>query len=308
MAAQKFTRNKDYTSDAANNTGGRSSIDAAGLDGELDEVKSVTDNHADKLDVLLRDDEQMQDDILQGHEFSGNALAFLSAFLATATSVLNWRGAWLTLTDYNTGDLVHESGNSYVCLVPHTSGVFATDLSASRWSLFAAKGVDGAPGSVGLGTPITNYMVTWNGSAFTWVQVTTLHAPTLAPVNNATLTGVTGLPDVNIAGRLNFTTETVAFSAAGNTFNFDTQFIKRVTMTANYTGACSASNITQGDVMEVHFTNNGGGDYALLWDANWRWMGYAPTILPSGKKAVLSLRAPTGSAATDIVALWSVEP
>jgi hypothetical protein len=54
-----------------------------------------------------------------------------------------WQGAWLTATAYDTGDLVRESGSTYICLVAHTSGTFSTDLSANRWEIFAQKGAAG---------------------------------------------------------------------------------------------------------------------------------------------------------------------
>lgn len=41
--------------------------------------------------------------------------------------------AWLTLTDYEIGDFVTESGTSYYCIEAHTSGTFSTDLAADKW-------------------------------------------------------------------------------------------------------------------------------------------------------------------------------
>jgi hypothetical protein len=55
-----------------------------------------------------------------------------------------WRGNWTGSTVYNTGDRVHQGGNAYIALSTHTSnGTFGTDLSAGRWQLYAAKGIDG---------------------------------------------------------------------------------------------------------------------------------------------------------------------
>jgi hypothetical protein len=51
--------------------------------------------------------------------------------------------AWLTATAYVSGppaSVVVQAGETYVCLVSHTSGVFATDLAASKWLKVAAKG------------------------------------------------------------------------------------------------------------------------------------------------------------------------
>lgn len=43
--------------------------------------------------------------------------------------------AWVTATDYSVDDLVTNGGNTYRCLVAHTSGTFATDLAALKWVL-----------------------------------------------------------------------------------------------------------------------------------------------------------------------------
>lgn len=43
--------------------------------------------------------------------------------------------AWLTSTAYLVGQQVTQGGLTYICLVAHTSGTFATDLAASDWQL-----------------------------------------------------------------------------------------------------------------------------------------------------------------------------
>lgn len=47
--------------------------------------------------------------------------------------------AWGTATPYALGDLVVESNKIYYCLVNHTSGTFATDLSAGNWLLIETE-------------------------------------------------------------------------------------------------------------------------------------------------------------------------
>ena len=42
---------------------------------------------------------------------------------------------WVTSTSYVINDKVQESGLVYRCILAHTSGTFATDLAASRWTL-----------------------------------------------------------------------------------------------------------------------------------------------------------------------------
>lgn len=62
---------------------------------------------------------------------------------------LIWEGPWLTATAYQVDDLVSINGNSYICIVAHTSGTFATDLAAAKWQLVAQKGDTGATGATG---------------------------------------------------------------------------------------------------------------------------------------------------------------
>ncbi|MET4247570.1 hypothetical protein [Bradyrhizobium sp. LA6.7] len=48
--------------------------------------------------------------------------------------------AWATATAYTAtapSSTVVQSGSTYVCIVPHTSGTFATDLAAGKWQLVA---------------------------------------------------------------------------------------------------------------------------------------------------------------------------
>lgn len=55
--------------------------------------------------------------------------------------------AWVTATPYSIGPpaaVVTFNGNTYVALVSHTSGTFATDLAAGKWLLVAQRGQDGS--------------------------------------------------------------------------------------------------------------------------------------------------------------------
>ena len=53
-------------------------------------------------------------------------------------SQTNPRGAWLTATSYLLKDLTVEAGIIYICTLPNTSGVFATDLAAGKWAIHQA--------------------------------------------------------------------------------------------------------------------------------------------------------------------------
>lgn len=71
---------------------------------------------------------------------------------ATGPAAWSAPAAWLTATAYVAGppaSVVTQGGETYVCLIAHTSGTFATDLAASKWLKVAAKGDTGATGATG---------------------------------------------------------------------------------------------------------------------------------------------------------------
>jgi len=62
------------------------------------------------------------------------------------TPTFTFANAWLTTTAYAVGNYVTESAKTYKCLVAHTSGTFATDLSAGKWTEEARAPWDGTNG------------------------------------------------------------------------------------------------------------------------------------------------------------------
>lgn len=50
-------------------------------------------------------------------------------------AAIDVKGAWATTTAYVVKDAVKESGTWYICIEAHTSGTFATDLAAGKWSI-----------------------------------------------------------------------------------------------------------------------------------------------------------------------------
>lgn len=75
-----------------------------------------------------------------------NAAVSAAEAEASAAIVADWsyEGSWITSKNYKKNNIVTQSGNSYICLVDHTSSVFSTDLIANKWQLFAEKGAAGA--------------------------------------------------------------------------------------------------------------------------------------------------------------------
>jgi len=47
-----------------------------------------------------------------------------------------WKGEWVTSTAYVVNDTVEYNGSGYICIVAHTSGTFATDLTNGKWEMF----------------------------------------------------------------------------------------------------------------------------------------------------------------------------
>lgn len=70
----------------------------------------------------------------------GRDISTLAAVIADIATFIP-RGNWVTATNYALKDLVVEAGVVYVVVVPHVSGVFATDLAAGKLAIYqgAAK-------------------------------------------------------------------------------------------------------------------------------------------------------------------------
>jgi microcystin-dependent protein len=73
-----------------------------------------------------------------------SAASSANTAVAASATMLTPAGNWLTATLYTVGKVVADSGNSYGCLVQHTSGTLATDIAAGKWMVIAAKGTSGA--------------------------------------------------------------------------------------------------------------------------------------------------------------------
>lgn len=143
-------------------------------------------------------------------------------FWALVTLGMTWKGQWVTATAYQLGDLVFQAGSTYICKVDHTSNVFATDLTAVKWELFAQEGTPG-PGSGDVNGPaasVDNRVVQFDGitgkllkdsgillaalallasPAFTGVPV----APTAAPGTNTTQLATTAFIEAAIVALIN---------------------------------------------------------------------------------------------------------
>lgn len=121
--------------------------------GNQEEIKGLTDGATIVFDATLGrmrpgPTETHIADAQQSADAAADAAADAVAAATLAVSAKQNlydanRGAWATATAYARGELALESGTTYLCLVNHTSGVFATDVGAGRWQVFAQKGNTG---------------------------------------------------------------------------------------------------------------------------------------------------------------------
>lgn len=124
----------DFSDDESNQVLGRSSILTASLDAELAAIAASISGIRTNLALLQRDDEGLQDQIVEPWCLSTGALALISAGTFTLA------GVWTTATAYTVGQIVDVQHVAYVCIEAHTSGTFTTDLTASKWSRLSALG------------------------------------------------------------------------------------------------------------------------------------------------------------------------
>lgn len=112
------------------------------LDSEFDSVAVSVNAIIANLAIIQRDDTKLAN-------LSVHAQALSAEAIAVFNSSLTPRGSWITATAYAVNDIVLNGTKTYVCLVAHTSGTFATDLAAAKWMVivdntstvsFAAKG------------------------------------------------------------------------------------------------------------------------------------------------------------------------
>jgi len=91
----------------------------------------TTTKYADRKARLVPFSFSKDDDLIEievGHEY-------FRFFLNQAPVAPPTPSAWVTATPYAVNDYVTEGGNSYRCLIAHTSGTFSTDLAAENWEI-----------------------------------------------------------------------------------------------------------------------------------------------------------------------------
>jgi hypothetical protein len=133
---------------------GNNSFPGTQLDADLAGLQATIDNVEAFLQLAIRSDGALNNGIVT---FDSLSAVLQSNGLAGANS-------WATGIGYLAGVPVYQAGGLYRCLIPHTSGVFATDLAAGDWLLLVQLPAGnsfrqgaGAPGA-GLGTDGDSYL------------------------------------------------------------------------------------------------------------------------------------------------------
>lgn len=98
---------------------------------ELNRCFRFTDGTPAEADFQLSENAAARAGKVLGFDSSGDPSLLSGTF--------TFRGAWQTATQYSVNDVVvgpaANNSSLYICTVGHTSGTFATDLSASRWTV-----------------------------------------------------------------------------------------------------------------------------------------------------------------------------
>lgn len=120
----QYNRQGSFTGLAAQNPG--LPYTGVDLDAEFNSVKITLDEVLANIALIQRDDGDL-----------ANGVVGVDQLEPALLTGLNPAEPWLTSQEYETVDTVTQSNILYVCAVDHTSGVFATDLAASKWSQLA---------------------------------------------------------------------------------------------------------------------------------------------------------------------------
>lgn len=219
------------------------------------------------------------------------AAASAQVALDKENSMLRGRGQWVTATAYAPSDLSYQLGSQYECIEAHTSGVFATDLAANKWRLFAAQPAAGAGtgdmlksellsglsnypqarANMGLGALATLGLLPFSGfdPATIISDVEGLAANKVAnavPVAKAVTDYVDGRP-----GPVWLATKTASDSVALNFTEFNNAVYRRYLF--HFEGVLP---VVSGVALRMRFSTNGGASYGSGGSA-YRWSYWGST-------------------------------
>lgn len=231
------------------------------LDAELVDIETNLQGLNTNIALLQRDDGELANEVVGVAALDSAVLALIASESFTV------RGSWATTTVYALGDIVENTAVAYLCLIAHTSGTFATDLTAVKW-------VD-ITGSFSLGDTLTS-IENLTGAAdrsiyFTGTDIAALYTLTAAgrallddatadaqlTTLGGTVTGIAlfkaataaaarstaGVPAIagdNLTGGLNDKSSTVASATSPDIFATTVGGIVNYTGTATCTGFTAA--------------------------------------------------------------------
>lgn len=124
--AQPTTYNRVYSFSSFQAASPSAPLPASQVDAELNAIKQTLDELLANLELIQRDDGEL-----------ANAVVGQEQLASSVTIGVAEPTAWVTLTDYAVSDTVFEAYKFYICATAHTSGTFATDLAAEKWTLVA---------------------------------------------------------------------------------------------------------------------------------------------------------------------------
>lgn len=111
--------------------------------------------------TMLADLDMNSNSLLNADDIQAQTITVESAIIGGKEFVgtITWRASWLTGTAYDYLDVVNKDGVLYICLEAHTSDVFMTDLTNTKWEVFISNttgptGDPGADGTDGQGVPV----------------------------------------------------------------------------------------------------------------------------------------------------------
>ena len=117
----KYIKNYSFSSFQSENPD--TPLPANRLDQEFGVLAKSINQIIDNLKLIQRDDGALANGVVGKPQLDG---ILLSVGFSRPTT-------WATATSYAVDAAVFQSSKLYVCLVAHTSGVFATDLAAAKW-------------------------------------------------------------------------------------------------------------------------------------------------------------------------------
>lgn len=115
---------RDYSYTAFEQSQGSGNFPGTELDNDLDNLQQSIDETIDFIELLTRSDGTLANAVVGKNALGPDVLLGVEA-----------PRPWATDTDYAVDNTATTLNSLYLCLVAHTSGVFADDLAAGKWAL-----------------------------------------------------------------------------------------------------------------------------------------------------------------------------